>query len=381
MKRFLLSLSVLFILMGFNVYADNNVYIEATKALNEKTMSISKELNDFTDYMIKSGKCTNEQKQLYDNKIKDYESYIKSSKNSVWVKHISGGAMPAVSYLNPSYENIKIDNFDDSETGITYYDKYYIKAYRRYACNVALYLNGWRNLPAYLANYSNKANGIYYLDNMRITKYSDKYIELDLANAKDYSIVYGSDITPYGYGYIKLVSPLNNTYYFTGFTGTGDWNGYFQPTGKGMELNCEYSGRKRFLLNTENRPSLVKNEAVMLSDIFFNQYLKQSKVNWSKKGIYFSGKSNVYTIKINIPKSYKVNTVSAGGNIHEYYDEFSSGSGAKGWTVISVNNGQNEYYWESDNKENKAIETAIDEYNNLKITYKDKIVYVNIVRN
>ena len=371
MKKILLAVMLLTTLFAVNIYAEDSIYLIATKELNQKTLDISQELNDFTDKMIKTGKCSAEEKQLYDKKIKEYDDYIKSCKNAVWQIHISG-AIPIVSYLNPAYEGLPEPwDIDRIEPAGEYYSQYFEKAFRRYAINAVLYSKGWRNLSAYLAGYALKPQGAYVLDGMKVITHSDSYVELDISNAKEYQLSKGyNEPNEYGYGYVKIVSPNNNTYYFTGFSTYGDWNGYFVPTGKGLELNCEYSGRKRFLLNSSGRSAFVKDEAVMLSDIFFNEYLKQSNVNWSKKGISFTGKKNEYTVSINVPKYVDLDH---SGHISEEYDEIGNGSSMR-WNVISVNHGEYEYYWNNANAE----EIAILENGNQKITYNDKIIYINV---
>ncbi len=377
-KRFIALFAAAAAMLASYAYgADDSVYINATKELNAETLAVSEALNSFTDKMIKTGKCSAEEKRFYDKKIQDYETYVKSCTNAVWYihddMHMHASETSNISYLNPDIQALDIsEGISYNETGSYYYNTYYEKAFRRYATNAILYSNNYRSLPAYLANYALKPAGVYSLDGMKVMTRSDSYVELDITNAREYTVSRNHYLpaNEYGYGYVKIVSPKGNTYYFTGFSPLGDWNGYFVPKGKGLELNCEYSGRKRFLIDSSGRKSLSSGEAILLSDIFFNQYLKQSSVNWSNRGISFTGKGNVYTININVPKNAVVDNDKT---ISETYTETGSADGMR-WVTVSVNNSENEYYWETEG----ALGTEIDLDHNIKVNYKDKTVYINI---
>ena len=234
-----------------------------------------------------------------------------------------------------------------------------------------LYTNNYKNIPAYLANYANKPAGTYSLDGMVVNVINKDYVSIDISNA-NYTISNG-DANSYYYGYIKFTSPKGNTYFFTGYSPSGDWNGYFVPTASGLALNCEYGGRKTFLLNTEKKSKLVENESLMLSDVFFNKYLKQASVNYTYKGIKFTGNGNKkYTITI--PNLYH-KEVSNFGKISENYSQ--SGQSSSGqWECISV--GSNGYYWLKNQKNREVTNVAIDEKNNMTITYNDMTIQINV---
>ncbi len=374
MRKIILSLFI--VLLSFSLYttvfAENeDICVERTKTAINKMTEFTKELNTFTDSIIKSGKATEEQKKVYDKKTADFENYLRNDEYIVY------------SYYHPNYPTGEYDyyvNYSMRDTGVdigkwdenillSRYTKDYEKALRRYRINIILYKNGYRNLAAYLANYTKFPNGVYSLDDMKVTKVSDSYVELDLTHA-DYIISQGGEDT-YGYGSIKIVSPSGNTYFFTGYNPLGDWNGYFVPTGRGLKLNCEYNGRKEFLLNTENKTKLVDYEAISLNDVFFNKYLKQSKVNWAYKGIKFNGdgKGNYY---IKIPKGTSNDTDRTKNISDSYYENGSGDSGL--WDVLSEDGGKYEYYWKTGGD---ILSYEIGVNLERTITYKDKVIHID----
>ena len=374
MKKIFLAFLAIFVVFSLSsVYAgQNDIYVEHTKNAALKISDFTVQLNSFTDNMISSGKATTSQKSQYDKKISDFESYLKNDKYIVYQYQHSGQDAENDIYLNYNYEPTSVDASSwDKNINITNEINEYFKAIRRYRINVLLYTNNYKNIPAYLANYANKPAGTYSLDGMVVNVINKDYVSIDISNA-NYTISNG-DANSYYYGYIKFTSPKGNTYFFTGYSPSGDWNGYFVPTASGLALNCEYGGRKTFLLNTEKKSKLVENESLMLSDVFFNKYLKQASVNYTYKGIKFTGNGNKkYTITI--PNLYH-KEVSNFGKISENYSQ--SGQSSSGqWECISV--GSNGYYWLKNQKNREATNVAIDEKNNITITYNDMTIQINV---
>ena len=77
-----------------------------------------------------------------------------------------------------------------------------------------LYINNYRNIPAYLANYANKPSGTYSLDGMTVKVISKDYVSIDISGV-NYTISNGA-ANSYYYGYIKFIAPNGNIYFFTG---------------------------------------------------------------------------------------------------------------------------------------------------------------------
>jgi hypothetical protein len=244
-----------------------------------------------------------------------------------------------------------------------------------------MYKNNYRDLAGYLANYCKLPNGNYMLDGMPVTKISDDCISLDLRDAK-YEIGLDDD-DYYGYAHIKVISPNSNAYIFTGYGSYGDWNGYYTPTENGLMINCEYNGRKKFIMNTSAKPCLYPNESVMLSEIFFNKYLKQSHTEWTYKYIKFSGNGKGgYTISVpsflsvlgtDAMKTYdkSANEISTNGNINDYYYE--NGSGTDGsFQAFTTDSGKYQYYW----RRTDGDSIAIDEYSNITVTDGNKTIKI-----
>lgn len=372
-KIFFVFLAIFVVFSISSVYAgQNDIYVQHTKEASLKIKDFTLQLNNFTNAMISSGNVTKSQKNQYDKKINDFENYLKNDKYIVYVYQHSGADSENDIYLNYNYEPTSVDvsSWDKNLTIVNELNEYF-KAIRRYRINVILYINNYRNIPAYLANYANKPSGTYSLDGMTVKVISKDYVSIDISGV-NYTISNG-DANSYYYGYIKFIAPNGNIYFFTGYSPYGDWNGYFVPTASGLELNCEYNGRKTFLLNTEKKSKLVENESLMLSDVFFNKYLKQGNVNYSYKGIKFTGNGNkIYTITI--PNPYK-KEVSNTGMISETYNESGRISSGK-WECISI--GNNGYYWLRNQKERQATNVSIDEKNNMTITYNDMIIHINV---
>ena len=140
-KRFIVLFAAAAAMLASYAYgADDSVYINATKELNAETLAVSEALNSFTDKMIKTGKCSAEEKQFYDKKIQDYETYVKSCTNAVWYIHddmtMHAPETSHISYLNPDIQALDIsEGISYNETGSYYYSTYYEKAFRRYATN------------------------------------------------------------------------------------------------------------------------------------------------------------------------------------------------------------------------------------------------------
>ncbi len=374
MKKFILLLFIvlLSLLSYTTILAENeDICIERTKTAINRMTDFTKELNTFTDSIIKSGKATEEQKKIYDKKIEDFENYLRNDEYIVYSYHHPNYPTEEYDYYeNYNWRNTGVDIRKwDENILLSRYTEDYNKAVRRYRINIILYKNSYRSLSAYLADYTKLPNGEYSLDGMKVTKIGDSYVEIDLTYA-DYSISQGGEDT-YGYGSIKIVSPKGNTYFFTGYSYLGDWNGYFTPTGRGLKLNCEYNGRKEFLLNTENKPKLVDYEAISLDDVFFNKYLKQSKVNWTYKEIKFNGdgKGNYY---IKIPKGIS-NDIDNTKNISDSYSEYGRGDSGL-WDVLSEDGGKHEYYWKTGGG---ILSYEIGVNCERTITYKDKVIHID----
>ena len=259
-----------------------------------------------------------------------------------------------------------------TETTVIYYHKNICEKYKIPYKPLAAIRNTYMNTVSDIErNAGNNDKYTEILTDHTLDIHYKNYVSIDISNA-NYTISNG-DANSYYYGYIKFTSPKGNTYFFTGYSPSGDWNGYFVPTASGLALNCEYGGRKTFLLNTEKKSKLVENESLMLSDVFFNKYLKQASVNYTYKGIKFTGNGNKkYTITI--PNLYH-KEVSNFGKISENYSQ--SGQSSSGqWECISV--GSNGYYWLKNQKNREATNVAIDEKNNITITYNDMTIQINV---
>lgn len=352
--------------------AQNDTAIEHTKAAEAKINEFSNKLNEYTSDMIKSGKLNQEQAKRYDAQINEFEKQLKADKYAVYQFVHSGAEAEDGKFLNYAYEEVPIDIASwDKSLDIADEINNYSSALRRFRINEIMYLNGYRNLAAYLANYAKKPVGKYTMDGMVVKVLADDYVSIDLSKAG--LVISKGDENSYGYGYVRVTAPNGNKYIFTGYAPEGNYDGYFVPTADGMILNCEYGGRKKFLLDTSKRTTLADNEAVMLSELFFDKYLKQSKVNYSYKGIGFTGNGKgVYTITI--PNGAK-KAVSNMADIHESYSESGSMDSGK-WQCVTV--GSNGYYWLCERQGKSFSQTIIDEYSNMTLRYNDMTINVRV---
>lgn len=401
-KTFLFLFVFSFLLLPGSIYAQNEeMYLEHTKEAIDKMSELTQKLNAFSQSMINGAGITVQQRESYDKMISDFESCLKDDPYIIYMLHHPNHVTAEYDYyLNFNGEPADVDASKwDPDISLGAFrgeedDLYtlYRKAVRRYKINAVLYTNGYRNLAAYLEGYTKHPNGVYYLDGMKITKKSDTFVEIDLTDAEyiirpgepceectdedfyKYGNVKYTDEDFYEYGYVKVISPKGNTYIFTGFAGLGDENGYLVPTGRGYVLNCEYNGDKEFFLNTENKTELVYFETIMLSDVFFNKYLKQSKTDWYYRGISFSSdKDGNYYI------TTPPHTICTGlsSNIKSEYLDGGSGESSRWPRLRSGYAGYayDEFYWDTDSA--VSVENAVDG-DDYKITYSDNmIIHIN----
>ena len=112
MKKFILLLFIvlLSLLSYTTILAENeDICIEPKKTAINRMTDFTKELNTFTDSIIKSGKATEEQKKVYDKKIEDFENYLRNDEYIVY------------SYHHPNYPTEEYDyyeNYNWRNTGV-----------------------------------------------------------------------------------------------------------------------------------------------------------------------------------------------------------------------------------------------------------------------
>ena len=389
-KKFVFAfLAVITIVVFSNfAYAQNeDICLSHTNQAIDKMTAITNEFNAFTDSVIKAQAIPNGQKSVFDQKLRDFENYLHTDPYIVYTYHHPNSPSGENDvYLNYNFENtgVGIQWAQQQLPCLIDYAESYLKAVRRYKINMLLYSGGYRDLAAYLSGYTKLPNGTYYLDSMKVTKKSDTYAEIDLTNAQliitpGNSNGYTDGSGNYEFGTVTVIpADKKHKYLFTGYANFGDYNGYFIPTGRGLLLNCEYNGRKQFLLNTENKTALEDYEGIMLSDVFFNKYLKQSNLNWSYKGADFSGdgKGNYF---ITLPENTRY---APCGNIYEQYSEYAIGSSGA-WLVMRERDdaeysySKHEYYWDTSNCISSAIADEIPGEDDIKIIYNDKTIHIN----
>jgi hypothetical protein len=140
-----------------------------------------------------------------------------------------------------------------------------------------------------------------------------------------------------------------------------------------MELHCEYDGEKTFLLNTEKRDSLVENEAIMLSDEFWNVQVPMGRLGFTYKNIKLDNDAGgTEYITLPNPQNAKITTTGI------LSDENMKKAGIENYAVITV--GTNSYYWNRQTHPDQNIKFDTDN-SQMIIEYDGYNVYINIKGN
>jgi len=375
----------IFTFLVFTLYSTAYTFAEDVNTISEQrtkkavieTQNAQKQIDDITlliknttSEMQKNGKYTLQEKEVVDSKIQNLLDYLNNNGDNILyfinqnidgysIYNFKNEEMKDVDFSFIDFDNLKLLNMSD-----------FYNTRRIFEVNSLLYINGYRFLTSYLADYAVKPNGNYTLDGMTVTKYASDKIELDLSKAKDYIIEEPKENKEFGI--IKVVSPSNNTYIIANIPETGSYEyGYFIPTKKGLAFNLECRGeRKTFILNSNGRDAVTNGECFNLRDIFYNLYLKQNNENWNFRNVLSISKTDDknYTIKL---KNLIDNMGLNGSIADEYYKGGNGWGGGMMYSAFITNDFKpnTEFYWNG-----ADIELTEYSYPVNKINLKDGIV-------